>query len=928
MAAKHTGSLAGKARWGSASLSALALAFGLGAGGVALAQEEPAEEDIIVTGFRASLEQAIDIKRSETGMVDAIVAEDIADFPDSNLSESIQRVPGVAITRDAGEGRQITVRGLGAQFTRVRINGMETLTTTGSTDATGGNNRDRSFDFNIFASELFNSITVRKSASAGLEEGSLGATVDLRTALPFDYEGFTLAASGQGQYNDLSETTDPRGAFLISNRWDLNGGGRLGALFSVAYSDREAREEGASTVRWAAFGGITAPNNLSSVPLADLNAAFRPRLPRFDIYEHEQERLGATAALQWAPSPSTVFTLSGLHSNFEGSREETFLQSNLTIGVGAIDVIDAEIEGNSLVYAELDNVVIRSELRRDELQTEFNQVTLDAEHDFSDRFRFTGRVGWAESDHTNPVQTTLLFRAGGPGAVTQDYIYDFRDSSTMPSFSFGFDLTDPLSWGLEEIRLRPQTTYNAYETAQGELTFDINDVFTLIGGVNFRSYEFATTERRRWNGVPNSTANQEAVLPGFAAGTPIADYSDLITFNGVTWLIPNIGAAAAAWDLYDETVFLMSPLPALANNRSVEEETLGAFAQLDWDAMLGHVGFRGNVGARWVQTDQTSTGRSIIGGVDTTTTVSREYDDFLPSMNVVFEPADDILLRFAASRVMSRPPLGSLNPNPSVSVSGSNRTITAGNPQLDPIRADAYDLAFEWYFTEGGLFSAALFHRDLESFVQTVRETGPFTGNPFGLPDSVGITACGGQFPGSCHVIDDPNFYWGYNVPRNTPGGPVYGYELSLQLPFFFAPGVLENMGLLANYTRVFSDVDYVNSSGAVTYSGQLTNQSEESYNLTLYYEDDRFSARVSSAYRSSFPTNLPGRDGNATEETAESFNVDAAARLNLTDRLAVTFEGINLTDEARYDYLTPDNRLSFYHTYGRSYFLGLRYTY
>ena len=918
-----------KARWGltSTSLAALAMAVGFGAGGIAYAQDA-AEEEIVVTGFRASIQAAIDVKREETGMVDAIMAEDIADFPDSNLSESIQRIPGVAIARDAGEGRQISVRGLGPQFTRVRINGMETLTTTGATDAAGGNNRDRAFDFNIFASELFNSITVRKSASAEIEEGSLGATVDLRTALPFDYDGFTMAASAQAQYNDLSESTNPRGAFLISNNWDLSGGGRLGALFSVAYSDREAREEGASTVRWAPFGGIAGANNLSAIPTADLNAAFRPRLPRFDVYEHEQQRLGITAAVQWEPSPDTTFTLSALHSNFEGTRYETFLQSNLTVGVGGIVVNDAEIEGNSIVYADLDNVVVRSELRHDELQTEFSQLTLEAEHDFSNRLTARGSIGWAESDHVNPVQTTLLFRAGGPGAFTDDYTYDFRGSSTNPSFSFGFDPTDPASWGLEEIRLRPQSTYNAYTAANGELEFAANDVFTLSGGLNYRSYEFETTERRRWNGVPNSTANQEAVIPGFAAGTAISDYSNLITFNGVTWLIPDISAAAAAWDLYDETVFLMSPLPSLANNRSVEEETFGVYGQVDWDAMLGDVGFRGNVGARWVQTDQTSTGRSIIGGVDTTTTVSRDYEDFLPSLNVVFEPAEDILLRFAAAKVMSRPGLGSLNPNPSVSVSGSNRTITAGNPDLDPIRANAYDLAFEWYFTEGGLFSVALFHREIDSFVQTVRETAPFTGNPFGLPDSVGITACGAQFPATCDVIDDPNFYWGFNVPQNTPGGPVSGYEISLQFPFTFLPGPLANTGFLGNYTRVYSDIDYLNSSGVVTYSGQLTNQSDESYNLTLYYEDDRFSARVSGAYRSSFPTNLPGRDSNATEETASSFNIDASARLNLTDSLALTFEGINLTDEARYDYLTPDDRLSFYHTYGRSYFLGVRYTY
>lgn len=920
---------ASKISWGLTSASLLALGMAMGA---APAQAQEAEtEELVVTGFRGSLQAAVDIKRNETGAVDAIVAEDIADFPDLNLSESIQRIPGVAITRDAGEGRQITVRGLGPQFTRVRINGMEALTTTGSTDATGGNNRDRSFDFNIFASELFNSIVVRKTSAAQIEEGSLGATVDLRTALPFDYEGFNLVASGQAQYNDLSESVDPRLAFLISNRWDLSGGGRLGALFSVAYSSRESREEGASTVRWAPFGtGLTAANNNSTVPTATLQSAFRPRLPRFDVYEHEQERLGITGALQYSPSRDTTFTLSVLHSNFEGTRYETFLQSNLTVGVGGIVVNDAVVDGNSIVYADLDNVVVRSELRHDELKTEFNQITFEAEHRFSERLSARGVIGWSESDHTNPIQTTLLFRANdataSPGFIN-NYTYDFRNA-TSPSFGFGVDLTNPATWNLEEIRLRPQSTYNQYSTIGGDLTFDLNEVFTLTGGVNWRNYEFQTTERRRWNGAPNSTANIEASIPGFAASTPIADYSNLINHNGVSWLIPNIDAAAAAWNLYDETVFLMSPTPQLANNRSVEEEVLGVFGQLDWRTYFGSMGFRGNVGVRWVDTEQSSSGRSIIGGVDTTTKVTRSYDDWLPSLNVVFEPVEDVLLRFSASQVMSRAGLGSLNPNPAVSVSGSNRTITAGNPYLEPIRADAYDVSAEWYFSEGGLLSLALFHREIESFVQTVRETAPFTGNPFGLPDSVGIAACGAQYPATCDVTNDPNMLWGFNVPRNTPGGPVSGFEISLQLPLTFLPGILSNTGLLANYTRVESDIDYLNAAGAVTYSGQLTNQSEESYNVTFFYEDDRFSARISGAYRSSYPTNLPGRDSNATEETGDSFNVDASARWNVTDNLAFTIEGLNLTNESRHDYLTPDNRTSFYHEYGRSIILGARYAF
>src|SRR4030095_10084939 len=142
----------------------------------------------------------------------AIKGEDIADFPALTLAESIQRVPGVSIARDGGEGRQVTVRGLGPQFTRVRVNGMEAMSANGGTDASAGTNRDRSFDFNTFASELFNAITIRKTASAEVEEGSLGATVDLRAAHPFDYPGLQFATSVQGSYNDIEDKIDPRGA--------------------------------------------------------------------------------------------------------------------------------------------------------------------------------------------------------------------------------------------------------------------------------------------------------------------------------------------------------------------------------------------------------------------------------------------------------------------------------------------------------------------------------------------------------------------------------------------------------------------------------------------------------------------------------------------------------------------------------------------
>ncbi len=253
-------------------------------------------DTISVTGYRASLERALDIKRGEKGIVDAIVAQDIGKFPDLNLAESLQRIPGVVITRDAGEGRNITVRGLGPQFTRVRLNGLEAMSSVGSSDGQGGANRSRSFDFNVFASDLFSQLIARKTASADVEEGSLGATVDLRTARPFDFDGFTATGNLQGSFNDAAETTSPRFAGLISNSW---ADGRFGALLSVAYSERDTVEEGSGTVRWAGGttnGGFNAASPFTPALAADVYA---PRFPRYmdrpELCRH------SVAALRVAP---------------------------------------------------------------------------------------------------------------------------------------------------------------------------------------------------------------------------------------------------------------------------------------------------------------------------------------------------------------------------------------------------------------------------------------------------------------------------------------------------------------------------------------------------------------------------------------------------------------------------------------------------
>ena len=895
------------------------------------AQQSSADiEEVVVTGFRQSLNVALDVKREEAAAVDAIVAEDIADFPDLNLAESIQRIPGVAIARDAGEGRQISVRGLSPEFTRVRLNGIEAMSANGGTDAAGGTNRTRGFDFNTFASELFNSITVRKSSSAEVEEGSLGATVDLRTGRPFDYDGLTFVVSGQGQYNDLAEDIDPRAALLLSNTW---GDKRFGALLSVAYTDRGLIDEGSSTVRWGTPGSN---GGFAGLPASDpLNRTFVPRIPRYDYYEHQQERLGITASLQWAPTDAVAINFDAAYAKFDAERTEIFLEiPNFSAAVNGMSVQDAIVDANNtLVYGVFNNVDIRSEQRFDELSTEFKHFTLDGSIDFTDRLRGTALVGHSEANHENPKQTTLLFDWLGVPQVT----YDFRGDSRFPLISYGAtNLTSTAQgvrppsgapttyasngWYLSQIRLRPQTTDNEFQVGELNLEYEFSDAFKLKGGAQYKKFEFATTELRRSNGT---TSNQETVIPASVAALPISSYSRVFSlargFNvpagtNTSFLIPDMDVAADLLDLYNTSVWRMGTEPALNNNRGVEEEDTGVFVQLDWNLPVGAHSLRGNVGVRYVETDQTSNGYTFIAGAPTFVEANRDYSNTLPSLNMTYDITPDLLVRFAAAKVMARPGLNGINPGGTVSVSGSARSATLGNPNLDPTKATSYDLAFEWYFAPESLLSLALFYKDIESRPTNASTSGPFTGNPFGIPDSVAIAACGTTLGCS------PSAEWTFNTTVNGKGGDLKGLEVSYQQPFVFLPGPLSNFGAILNFTYVDSEVEYP---GGIM--EDLEGLSKQSWNATLYYEAAGFSARVSAAFRDGFLTRVPGQNGNSVEGNNETLTIDASARYAVTENIDVTLEMLNLTDEYQDQYVDASNRPNFYHHTGRNYIVGAR---
>ncbi|MDB5433202.1 MAG: hypothetical protein JWP35_4318 [Caulobacter sp.] len=915
------------------SLGVIALALSAGA---AYAADEPKTDqpsevaEVVVTGFRGSLEKSLNLKRESAQSTDTILAEDIGKFPDLNLSESIQRLPGVALARDAGEGRNISVRGLGPGFTRVRIDGMEALTTTGGTDAAGGTNRGRGFDFNVFASDLFNSITVTKSGAAETQEGSLGATVDLQTARPFDFGGFKMAGSVQGSYNTLQKDTNPRAAFMISNTW---GDGRFGALFSIAYTKRTLLDEGTSTVRWAK-GSAFAPGFQSApagMALADINNAFHPRFPRFDIYNDNQERLGVTLSLQWAPDDHTQFTFDALYADFKGTREEQFLEApsfsvggactagNLatSCGIADTDVTAATIDSNNtLIKGTFNDVDLRVEDRFDKLDTKFQQYVLSGTHDITDTFKVNFLIGTSASDFQNPVQTTLTldqFNVDG-------YSYDYSQGR-VPVINYGTaNLTNPGSWVLTGIRERPQSAKNSVGTASVDGVWTQSDVFKLKGGLDFKKYRYVGTEMRRSVGT---TANQEATVPAGILAIPLSSYSRLLSFNGTSTVVPDLATATSLLSLYDQTAFggafHLGIEPILGSNQSVTEKDATAWAQGDFNTEVLGMPLRGNVGIRFVSTNQSSSGYTFVAGAPVAISVSRGYTDALPAMNWVLEPVDNFLIRLGVAKVMSRPNLPNLAPSTTISVSGATRSVTTGNPNLDPFRAVTYDLAFEWYFQKGSLISVALFQKNISSFIATQTSNIPFTGNPFGLPDSVAVSACGAT-PGCT-----PGANWAFSTPVNSSGGTLKGVEINYQQPFTFLPGFLSHTGFLGNFTYVESQVNYPGVVG----KQDLTGLSHRGYNATLYYEDSKFSARVSVAYRSKYLTRVPGQEtGTDVDGANATTNVDASLQYTINEHFKVTLEGVNLTDEYQDQYNDSSNRVSFYHHTGSEYIFGVRYTF
>lgn len=863
-------------------------------------------DEIVVTGYRSSLQQALNIKRREAGAVDAIFAEDMADFPDQNLAEAIQRLPGVTIDRVNGQGTTISVRGLGGDFTRTRINGLEA-------QAASGGNRNRSFDFSMFASELFNSIKVRKTQSAEIEEGSLGSTVDLQTGRPLDFSrtGFNSALSVQASYNDLSEKAVPRTAGLLS--WS-NDSKTFGILGSIAYSERSPILESFNTTRWQKgdptkaygvgqnFGGCVPCT--TEAQRTELLNAFYPRIPRYTFGNTQEDRLGLTGALQWRPSDRTEVVLdllwSRLNSELESPNVEAWAFSRAAVNNVIVRDYAIDAGKNALSYGVFDNMLVRSENGFTRNESTFAQASLNIRHDFTDRLRGNMKLGLNKSEARTPINVTYAFEQAG----VNGYTIDFRGNDRLPMINYGYDITSGKDFTL--VQGTRSTSGGDFDNNvfAGALEYDWTPSITLKGGGEYRTYGFSTWGVSR---AATATAGADRITGVDALGKIVSIDGKIGVPAGssMNFIVPDISKINDFLSVYD------APLVSQHGEREVDETDKGVFVQADFNTDLANMTVRGNVGIRYAQTEIESSGfrQVTVGGVSTWdwTTINNDYDDVLPSFNLAIEPRDDLVIRLGAAKVMSRPTLGDLTPGGSVSP--TTRTVSFGNPLLDPFRATNYDLSVEWYFQNEGLLAAAVFYKDIDSFITSKTES--IVWSDLGLPDELlqGAAPTDAVFQVTSKL--------------NGEGGSLHGLEIQYQQPFTFLPGAWSNFGFIGNFTYVDSEVSYGTAG-----KNRLTGSSKNTFNTTLYYEDGPFQARVSAAYRSGYLMSFPGSNGNSEEGMNATTNIDASMSYAFNDNLTVSLEGINLTDEYNDRYVDVTDRVSDYRHTGREVAIGLRWKY
>jgi iron complex outermembrane recepter protein len=826
-------------------------------------------EEVIVSGIRGSLRQSVETKRESSSIVDAISAEDMGKFPDKNAAESLSHVPGINIDRQYGQGERVSIRGTDPALNRTLLNGQ----TVASADWFILDSPGRTFNYTLLAPEIVERIEVYKSPEARIDEGSIGGTVILHTRRPLDLPAGTLRTSLDYAYNDRAEDGSPNYSALYS--WK-NGSDTFGVLLSALKSEEQLSRHGIETFSYP--GAIAAGFNPALVG-NDPSVVF-PNAVNTALFEQERTRTSGTLGLQLKPSDSFELNLTGVYVKAEYDNYNQSRYAFVGHGLSAPNATSATVNNGVVTSADFSSglTLLDAISRRSEVET----YAVDLRADWSgEGWSSSAIIGTTEADGGTQQQYFLEYEAIG------GFSYDIGNKRA--SVTFDNDPADPASMpGIGFGQSRQQPTHDEEQYVQADFSHDLSwgPINKWNVGLKFRQHE-TNQEARLANIIPSAFAGQS--LSNFNGGqTPGNMLSGIDANSGLeNWAVVNRGALESfvrgAPLRNPFTQAPVSSLPAFpAAAFSIEEDITSAYTQFD----INGQGFRGNLGLRYVQTDQKSDGSIAQGaaGNFVANSISKDYNDWLPSFNFAFDVADDVVLRLSASRTMARANFSDLASF--LELLDTVNSGNGGNPNLEPYRASNFDVSAEWYLGQEGLLAMTLFYKDVRSFI--VRQAA----------DEQHFNILSGNVE-----------TYSVSRPRNGAGGEIQGSELTYQNTLW------GNFGIQANYTYADASTDE---------GLQLPFSSKHTINLTPYYDNGKINARLTYGWRSKYFREI-GRNGVAVTND-EYTQVDASFGFKLTDTIELTAQVLNLLDETHYEYGGDESRPLAIYKNGRRYFAGVRF--
>ena len=656
------------------------------------ASPAPSADDLQTVTITAIVDAASRAAREQKAArnVSNVVSSDaIGRFPDSNIAEALQRVAGVAIARDQGEGRYINVRGGPSEFSAITIDGVSVAAPDPTT---------RAIDLDTIPSDIVGQLVISKTLRPDQDADSITGAVELKTQSPFDYKGLRARASAGGSYNEFGGTNDTRGSGSISTIWGDDS--KVGVLFSASYSKTDRQVDNIET----AWARLTKPEGGSVFGVVE---------NLFKDYDTERERLAFTGALEWRDNADNRAYLRGTYSKFiddEYRNQLLVLWSEGVLLPGATDQA-----------ASFRNIRVAKQIRHRIQQNVISTAELGGQRALGD-WLIDGSVSVANTEQTYPRRDELLWRTAALGTATAPVSYDYRSSTLEPAISIFTTQPhlNPANLSFRENAFRTSVTQEdtVAWTANAKLPV------TLGGGeghfkfgAKYKAGEREADENRFRDRA--ATAAPSGTLQSFLSGEPSRNYGYDLGFK------VQPGLADAYYDQRKATSPIRAEQSATADYQ-VDETVLAGYAL--WDLDFDRLGVLAGVRYERTETEGAAPVFNAATGVISTRTDKRSYSDVFPGVTLRYAFNDGLIGRAVVSRGMTRPNFTDIVPRALETQEGSTLVVQQGNPELTATLSNNLDVSVEYYYDTMGLVSASAFYKDLKDYAYTLRSNGSYLG--------------------------------------------------------------------------------------------------------------------------------------------------------------------------------------------------------